>query len=117
MSSRGQSVSKNFSVRQDTTGFPSMLFMQGLWGHKLHYQRFPSTFAWIFRVVLSETFYPKVFSYCEEGAQFFLSNIDFPVVHKVQHRLKVTVFDTLQIEKWMLVGIPPKNISKEWTTG
>ena len=49
--------------------------------------------------VLCQTLYTELFSYGKERVKFFLSNIDLPMIHKIEDRLKVAVLYPLEIEE------------------
>ena len=46
-----------------------------------------------------------------------LVNADLSKIHKVQQRLHVHRFDTLQVEKWVLVRVAVENVPEEGRAG
>ena len=56
-------------------------------------------------IVLSESLYLEFLCHRQERVELLLGNIDFTMVHEVEHRLKFTEPNTLEVEERVLVRI------------
>ena len=65
-------------------------------------------------IVLSKSLHLELLCNRQEGVELLLGNIDFSMVHEVQHRLKLTEPNTLEVEQRVLVRILLENGSEEW---
>ena len=52
---------------------------------------------------LSEALHLEVLGHRQEGGEILLSNVDLTVVHEVEYRHKVRVFDTFQVQEWVVM--------------
>ena len=56
-------------------------------------------------IVLSESLHLEFLCHRQERVELLLGNIDFSMVHEVEHGLKLTEPNTLEVEQRMLVRI------------
>ena len=56
---------------------------------------------------MSESLHLEFFCHRQERVELLLGNIDFSVVHEIEHGLKLTEPNTLEVEERVLVRILP----------
>jgi len=66
---------------------------------------------------LRESFDPELLSDCQERVELLLRHIHLTHVHEVKDGEHFLIFDTLQVEKWMLMWIPPQHVTEERRAG
>ena len=67
--------------------------------------------------VLSESLHLEFFCHRQEGVELLLGNVDFSMVHEVEHRLQFTEPNTLEVEERVLVWILSEDGSEERRAG
>ena len=59
--------------------------------------------------VLSEALDLEVLRDGEEGIELLLGNVNLALVHKLEHGDQVVIEDALEVQKRMLVRVPPQD--------
>ena len=72
---------------------------------------------WARRAILCQPFHLQLLGDGKKRVKLFLGDVDFAMVHEIQHGHQLLVLDAFQVEQRMLVPVPPKNCLEEGGAG
>jgi len=68
-------------------------------------------------IVLGQTLHFEILCDCEERVEFLLGNVDFSMIHEVEHSLKIAVVHPLEVQEGVGVGVAPQDPPEERAAG